>query len=277
MPYDLPIYEFDEENDLTHYKCWVLGAMWFPPPFVPLFIDLHDSFFKYGMQHAADAVSAPKSKGWDWRIYRGATYLTVVETNEEERKQREPAFRERMRKVLEDPWTVWEERRVVLEEQQKQLLSVDLKSATDSELAAHWWDVWHSNKYLMECHFYPMYALGQGNNVFRRVLKELHGIGPGDPPAALCALRSVPSPNQKLILRPPLGQRIRQPPGRTTASRPRLAGGRIAVLGRHRPTRLGLFRPALQVSRGDSKFFHPRLNLRHHRGDFSATRCLGLL
>jgi len=32
MPYDQPIYEFDEEFDIKYYKAWVLGTQWFPPP-----------------------------------------------------------------------------------------------------------------------------------------------------------------------------------------------------------------------------------------------------
>lgn len=181
MAFDWPIYELDEDFDLKYYKAWVLGAQWYPPPLVPLFVDLHFSHGKYGMQWAPDALSDPKTKGWDWRIYKGGWYLSVVETTEEEKKEREPIWREKMRKILEDPWAVWEVRKPVMREKLTSSLAFDLKKATDGELVEHWYDVWNFNKYVQESHFYPMYALGQGNIVFRRLLKELLNITPADP------------------------------------------------------------------------------------------------
>jgi pyruvate, water dikinase len=180
MAFDWPIYEFDEEFDLKHFKAWVLGAQWYPPPLVPLFVDLHFSHGKYGMQWAPDALSDPKTKGWDWRLHQGGWYLSVIETTEEERKAREPIWREKMRKILEDPWAVWEARKPILREKLTASLAFDSKKATDGELVEHWYDVWNFNKYVQESHFYPMYALGQGNIVFRRLLKELLSITPGD-------------------------------------------------------------------------------------------------
>lgn len=32
MPYDRPLYDFNESTDLRNYKAWVLGTMWYPPP-----------------------------------------------------------------------------------------------------------------------------------------------------------------------------------------------------------------------------------------------------
>lgn len=181
MAFDWPIYELDEDFDLKYYKAWVLGAQWYPPPLVPLFVDLHFSHGKYGMQWAPDALSDPKTKGWDWRLHKGGWYLSVVETTEEEKKAREPIWREKMRKILEDPWAVWESRKPILHEKLHAFLAFDLKGATDGELVDQWYTVWNFNKYVQESHFYPMYALGQGNIVFRRLLKELLGIMPADP------------------------------------------------------------------------------------------------
>jgi phosphohistidine swiveling domain-containing protein len=181
MTFDQPIYEFDEEFDLKYYKAWVLGAQWFPPPLVPLFVDLHFSRGKYGMQWAPCSLSDPRTKGWDWRLRKGGWYFSVVETTEEERKQLEPIWREKMRKILDDPWAVWQDRKRNLHEKLFGFAALDLKSMTDAELVDHWYDIWNYNKYVQECHFYPMYALGQGNIVFRRLLKQLLNITPDDP------------------------------------------------------------------------------------------------
>lgn len=181
MTFDQPIYEFDEEFDLKYYKAWVLGAQWFPPPLVPLFVDLHFSRGKYGMQWAPCSLSDPRTKGWDWRLRNGGWYFSVVETSEEERKQNEPIWREKMRKILDDPWAVWLDRKRNLHEKLFGFAALDLKGMTDAELVDHWYDIWNYNKYVQECHFYPMYALGQGNIVFRRLLKQLLNITPDNP------------------------------------------------------------------------------------------------
>lgn len=181
MAFDWPLYEFDEENDLKRYKVWVLGTQWYPPPLVPLFVDLHFSHGKYGMQYAAEMLSDPKSKGWDWRLMKGGWYLTVVEPTQEERKEREPVWREKMRKILEDPWATWQAYKPTLREKLGTFLSFDYGKASDIELANHWLEVWNFNKYVQEAHFYPMYALGQGNITFRRLLKQLLDIAPSDP------------------------------------------------------------------------------------------------
>jgi pyruvate,water dikinase len=181
MPYDQPIYEFDEEFDIKYYKAWVLGTQWFPPPQTPLFVDFHFSLGLYGLKWAPAMMSDPRTKGWDVRVRKGGLYLSVIETNEEEKKQLEPIWREKMRKVLEDPWAVWEDRKHNLREKLFNFFALDLKGLTDMELVDHWYQCWHYGKYVEECHFYPMYALGQGNIVFRKLLKQLLNITPDDP------------------------------------------------------------------------------------------------
>jgi phosphohistidine swiveling domain-containing protein len=181
MPYDKPIHDFDEEFDLKYYPGWVLGTQWFPPPFVPLFVDLHNTWGDYGMQFAPCSLSDPRTKGWVPRIRNGALYLTVAEPTEEEKKQLEPLWREKMQKILQDPWIVWEERKRNLKERLHGYAAFDLKNATDVALVDHWYEAWHYCKYVEECHFYPMYALGQGNIVFRRLLKQLFDIDAHDP------------------------------------------------------------------------------------------------
>lgn len=141
------------------------------------------SFYLGKIRYAVGAGHAvrPRTKGWDWRVRKGAWYLSVLETTEEERKQLEPVWREKMRKILEDPWSTWQDRKPGLHERLFAFAAFDREGATDSELVSHWYDIWNYSKYVQECHFYPMYALGQGNIVFRRMLKQLLNITPADP------------------------------------------------------------------------------------------------
>lgn len=180
MPYDMPAYEFNEEEDIKRYGFFVLGSTWYPPPWVPAFVDLWYSYGQYGMQYGPEMICEPTGKGWVWRDKEGAFFLTVNLTTDEERKAREPIWRERMTKVVDDPW-FWlklrDELKVVLE----RFAAVDPEKMSDIDLASHFMDVWHSTKQQAEFHFRPMYALGQGHNLFRTMCPELTGIQVTDP------------------------------------------------------------------------------------------------
>ena len=183
MPYDQMIYEFNEDKDLDpkNYKAWVLGNQWYPPPWVPLFVDLHYCYGKYGMQYGPEMISDPRTKGWDWRFHKGGLYLTVIQTTEEERKQREPKWRKKMREILEDPWATWGKRyKDEMRKKLNQILAVDLPQLNDIELCDHFMELWHFEKKCQEAHFYPMYALGSGNIQFRRYLMDKLNITPAD-------------------------------------------------------------------------------------------------
>ena len=180
MPYDRGLYDFNEELDLKNYKVWVQGSKWYPPPWVPLFVDLHYSYGKYGMQYGPGKMSDPNTKGWDWRFYKGAIYFTPILTTEEEKQQREPIWRERMRPILEDPFGFWSNIKKEMRERYKEILAFDLRGATDVELCDQWLNVWHFDKRIQEVHFYPMYAIGQGQILLLKVLKDLFNIVPSD-------------------------------------------------------------------------------------------------
>jgi pyruvate,water dikinase len=180
MPYDRDLYDFNDELDLKNYKVWVQGSKWYPPPWVPLFVDLHYSYGKYGMQYGPGMMSDPNTKGWDWRFYKGVIYFTPILTTDEEKKQREPIWRERMRPILEDPFGFWATFKKELQERYNEILAFDLKGANDVELCDHWLNTWHFDKRIQEVHFYPMYAIGQGQILLLRVLKDLFNIAPSD-------------------------------------------------------------------------------------------------
>jgi pyruvate,water dikinase len=180
MPYDMPLFDFNEETDIKNYECWVLGTKWYPPPWVPLFVDIHATYGIYGLQYGPGMMSDPNTKGWDIRFYKGGVYITAVLTNDEEKKQREPIWRERMRPVLEDPFGFWAKFKDEVRDPLEKFLAVDLKKLTDVELVEHWLSLLGFNKRLQEVHFHPMYGLGQGQILLLRVLRELFNIAPSD-------------------------------------------------------------------------------------------------
>lgn len=182
MVYDRPLYDLDEKMDLDpkNYKAWILGTEWYPPPWCPLFVDYHFSYGKYGMQFAPEKLSDPRTKGWDMRMYKGGFYLSIIQTTEEERKKREQPWREKIRTILEDPWALWERYKLELRERFDKIFAVDLPMLADIDLCDHFLEVWHLGKLVHEAHFIGMYGLGQGNILFRRVLKQLFDISPAD-------------------------------------------------------------------------------------------------
>ncbi len=180
MAYDMPAYEFNEQEDLKRYGCLILGSTWYPPPWVPAFVDLWFSYGQYGMQYGPEMISEPTGKGWVWRINGGAFFLTVNRTTEEERKAREPIWRERMTEVVNNPW-FWLQHRDNLKALLEPLAAFDPEQANDIDLTSHFLDCWHSTKPQAEFHFRSMYGIGQGHNLFRTMCPEVTGIKVTDP------------------------------------------------------------------------------------------------
>jgi pyruvate, water dikinase len=101
-------YEFDEENDLKNYTVFLCDFVHGVPPWKPLYLIAGWINYIWGLQFAAETLHLPTTRGWDYRVIDGHCYPTIIETTEEEAKQREPAFRQQIRPYLEDFDGVWE-------------------------------------------------------------------------------------------------------------------------------------------------------------------------
>jgi phosphoenolpyruvate synthase/pyruvate phosphate dikinase len=101
-------FEFDEENDLKNYTVWLCDFVHGVPAWKPLYLTSGWSNYLWGLQLAAETLHVPTTKGWDYRIIDGYCYPTIIETTQEEAKQREPIFRQKIRPYLEDFDGVWE-------------------------------------------------------------------------------------------------------------------------------------------------------------------------
>lgn len=100
-------FEFDEENDLKNYTVWLCDFVHGVPAWKPLYLTSGWSNYLWGLQLAAETLHVPTTKGWDYRIIDGYCYPTIIETTQEETKQREPIFRQKIRPYLEDFDGVW--------------------------------------------------------------------------------------------------------------------------------------------------------------------------
>ena len=113
--YGVTRFEFDEENVLNNYTVFLADVVHGTPPWRPLFfIESWGRWAYRAVQRGAERLSLPTTRGWDVRFIDGYPYPTVIETSEQEAKEREPAFRERIRPYIEDFDTVWEQRKADL-------------------------------------------------------------------------------------------------------------------------------------------------------------------
>ncbi len=178
MPWDLDIWEYDEERDGKY--CWLSGAQWAWPPWVPLWFEIWFPAFQETQWYVWEDLSHPMTHGWDWRIKDGGMYVTVLMTTEEEQKQREPVWREKMAPILEDPFGYWEKFKPEMKQAYDRLIPFDVGKAGDHELVDHLWDCWDWIRRMTMIHNICLNALSQFVYLFQGVCQELTGIATSD-------------------------------------------------------------------------------------------------
>jgi len=106
--YDWTWYEFEEENDPKSYGVLLCDFAHGAPPWKPLYIGVGWYWYYHGVRLAAETLHLPSTHGWDSRFRDGMPYITVIPTTDEEAKQREPIFREKIKPYIEDFDAIWE-------------------------------------------------------------------------------------------------------------------------------------------------------------------------
>ncbi len=168
--------ELDESRDLEDYGVWCLQAKDCVPALVPmdfylLAVGAHRATF-YGSQ----TISSPMGV-LDWRTKDGFAYISRINLSQEERRRREPIFRENIAPWIEDFGAQWRGKSVPeLEGGFQRLKKVDVTKLSDPELRVHFqnwvsyasrnWDVHHLNHY----------ARSNIHRVFLDVINEMLGM-----------------------------------------------------------------------------------------------------
>ncbi len=110
--YGVTRFEFNEQDDLKNYTVFLADVVHGTPPWRPLFfLESWGRWAYRAIQRAAEQLSLPTTKGWDVRFIDGYPYPTVIETTEQEAKERGPAFREKIKPYIQDFNAVWEKRK----------------------------------------------------------------------------------------------------------------------------------------------------------------------
>lgn len=177
MRYDITPFEFNEELDLRHHKAWFLDATHSVPPWTPMFAWSWINYCRHGMQWAAEKLSLPTCKGWDWRLKNGGGYLTMLTVGDpEEIKMREVKFRERLLPFIDDYDTVWLGFLKEMQGRYEILKQFDVDNSSNIELLEHFDDALATNKRMWEVHMYMMYVIFGVFIFFESICKELLGI-----------------------------------------------------------------------------------------------------
>jgi pyruvate,water dikinase len=181
--YDLTFYEFDEERDTKVWDVMLCDLVHGKPPLKPLYLGIGWYWYVYAISNAAETLHLPTTKGWGYRVRDGYLYLTALKTTPEEKKAREPIFRERIRPFIEDFDGVWNPLKKELMEIYKQYKDTyklyewnDIRKLTNIELLRFFLDyAFIINRKEAETHMMTLVATNYINGLFQQMWFELFG------------------------------------------------------------------------------------------------------
>lgn len=134
----------------------------------------------WGSQVGFETICHPMTKAWDWRVYKGHAYMTSVLATDEEAKQREPIFREKIRPWIEDWDGVYAKYVAEANSLFDPLKAFDVRQATNLELIEYFFKFWEANLRVWEIHFETMVPTMVLYGEFGNSCREL-GIETDDP------------------------------------------------------------------------------------------------
>jgi pyruvate,water dikinase len=187
--YGVTRFEFDEENDLKNYTVWLADVGHGTPPWRPLFfIESWGRWAYRAVQKGAERLCLPTTRGWDVRFIDGYPYPTVIETSDEEAKQRQLIFRERIKPYIEDFDAVWEKRKADLMKAYSKLRKKyglkkyqDIKKLSNIDLLDCFDDYMQVDRLQWDIHMELMMPAFYLFGLFDQMCRELLGFGHTDP------------------------------------------------------------------------------------------------
>ncbi|OPY70570.1 MAG: Chondramide synthase cmdD [Syntrophorhabdaceae bacterium PtaU1.Bin034] len=192
--YDLSFYEFDDEKDPSEYGVLLCDTVHGSPPMKPMYISIGWYWSYHGLRHGAGSLCLPMTHGWDSRFIDGYPYITAIPTAPEERKVREPLFKEKIKPFLENFEGVWDLMKADLletyEEAKRKRGLVeweDIRKLTNHELLSFFLDFACAiNRKEAETHFLMLLAAFEVNNLFQDMWRSTFGAEPGSDPRFNC-------------------------------------------------------------------------------------------
>ena len=188
--YDLSFYEFDEENDPKAYGVLLCDVVHGKPPLKPLYIGIGWYWYYHAFRNAPETLCLPTTHGWDSRFINGYPYITTIRTTEEEAKEREPLFREKIKPFLEDFDGIWNQQKTELLKMYKEAKASrglkaweDIRKLSNIDLLSFFLDfAFIMNRKEAEIHMIMMTASYYISGLFQQLWREIFGTeAPIDP------------------------------------------------------------------------------------------------
>lgn len=177
MNYSISPFEFNKELDLQNYKTWYLDPTHAIPPWNPMVAWIWVHYCRHGMQWAAEKLSLPTCKGWDWRLNNGCGYLTMLIVEDpKEIWQREVEFKKNLLPFIENYDKAWLGFVKEMLDRYEPFKQFDVNKASNIELLENFDELLELNKRMWEVHFYMMYVVFGVFIIFEGMCKELLGI-----------------------------------------------------------------------------------------------------
>lgn len=188
--YDLSFYEFDDENDIKNYGVLLCDVVHGKPPMKPLYIGIGWYWYYHGFRYGAETLCLPTTHGWDSRFVNGYPYITAIRTTEEERKAREPIFREKIKPFIEDFDGVWNPIKQDLLKTYKEARESrglkdweDIKKLSNIDLLSFFLDfAYIINRKEGEAHMLMLMASYYISGLFQKMWEEMFGVEPSIDP-----------------------------------------------------------------------------------------------
>jgi pyruvate,water dikinase len=182
-------FEFDEENDIKNYTVWFLNAVHCIPPMLPLyFLESWGGWGYRAIERGAERISLPTTRGWDVRYVDGYCYFSVIETSEEEAKEREPVFREKIKPFIEDFNAIWDQQKTDLMNSYQELKTkyglekyADIKKLSNIDLLDMFDDFMQIDRKYWDVHMQDFVPVYHNFGLFDQMCQELLGFDHNSP------------------------------------------------------------------------------------------------
>ena len=181
--YELSFYEFDDEQDVNSYDVLLCDVVHGRPPLKPLYLGIGWQWYYHGFRNGAETLHLPTTRGWDSRVIDGYPYITAIRTTEQEAKERQAVFREKIRPFVEDFESVWDPIKSELIDMYKEARNSrglkdwrDIKKLSNNDLLAFFLDfVYVLNRKEGESHMIMLMASFYIAGLFQQKWKEIFG------------------------------------------------------------------------------------------------------
>ncbi len=179
-----PFCEWDDERDVAlvdKYKVWIVDRKETVRTFTPFDLWMGQmNYNTHAIPYAADYLSLPESRGFDWRLKDGWEIIGALQTTEGERRERELKFKEKIAPWIEDFGKEYHKGIDELMERHNRFKALEMENLEDWELADafnEWMQLYRREAQL---HFIWMYSFGMVYTMFEDMCRELLGIDRND-------------------------------------------------------------------------------------------------